>query len=125
MYPLQCNSGLQKHPGERGSCSSSICFTLCDFLWILSHDTFHRNKNDLVYFCFYIKIYQNTEHQIKLLCKIHQFTHTCPLLQLLSQFISPHTGRIYGRHITGKQLKLKMYYLLWISFICRMLFFVN
>lgn len=24
-------------------------------------------------------------------------------LQLLSQFISPHTGRIYGRHITGEQ----------------------
>uniref|UniRef100_A0A3P8UL64 Mitochondrial ribosomal protein S18C n=1 Tax=Cynoglossus semilaevis TaxID=244447 RepID=A0A3P8UL64_CYNSE len=23
------------------------------------------------------------------------------LLQLLSQFISPYTGRIYGRHITG------------------------
>ncbi|MED6271974.1 28S ribosomal protein S18c, mitochondrial [Characodon lateralis] len=23
------------------------------------------------------------------------------LPQLLSQFISPHTGRIYGRHITG------------------------
>ncbi|XP_016386809.1 28S ribosomal protein S18c, mitochondrial-like [Sinocyclocheilus rhinocerous] len=22
-------------------------------------------------------------------------------VQLLSQFISPHTGRIYGRHITG------------------------
>ncbi|XP_051794536.1 28S ribosomal protein S18c, mitochondrial isoform X2 [Acanthochromis polyacanthus] len=22
-------------------------------------------------------------------------------IQLLSQFISPHTGRIYGRHITG------------------------
>ncbi|XP_008936359.1 PREDICTED: 28S ribosomal protein S18c, mitochondrial, partial [Merops nubicus] len=22
-------------------------------------------------------------------------------LQLLSQFVSPHTGRIYGRHITG------------------------
>lgn len=65
---------------------------------------------------FFTKIYQNTERQIRLLCKIHQFTHTCPLLQLLSQFISPHTGRIYGRHITGKQLKLKMYYLLWISF---------
>ncbi|TSP09046.1 28S ribosomal protein S18c, mitochondrial [Bagarius yarrelli] len=26
-------------------------------------------------------------------------THSC--VQLLSQFISPHTGRIYGRHITG------------------------
>uniref|UniRef100_A0AAQ6ISE0 Mitochondrial ribosomal protein S18C n=1 Tax=Anabas testudineus TaxID=64144 RepID=A0AAQ6ISE0_ANATE len=25
-------------------------------------------------------------------------------IQLLSQFISPHTGRIYGRHITGEQL---------------------
>ncbi|KAM9329161.1 small ribosomal subunit protein bS18m [Gastrophryne carolinensis] len=22
-------------------------------------------------------------------------------VQLLSQFVSPHTGRIYGRHITG------------------------
>lgn len=99
MYSLQCYSGLQKHPGEQGSCSSSTCFTLCDFLWILSHGTFH-----------------STEHQIKLLCKIHQFTHTCPLLQLLSQFISPHSGRIYGRHITGEQLKVKMYYLLWISF---------
>lgn len=69
------------------------------------------------FFCIFIfaKIYWNSERQIKL-CKIHKFTHTCPLLQLLSQFISPHTGRIYGRHITGEQLKLKMYYLLWISF---------
>ncbi|XP_062414972.1 28S ribosomal protein S18c, mitochondrial isoform X2 [Pungitius pungitius] len=26
--------------------------------------------------------------------------------QLLSQFVSPHTGRTYGRHITGEQLSV-------------------
>lgn len=34
-------------------------------------------------------------------------TQTFPCLswfQLLSQFISPYTGRIYGRHVTGEQL---------------------
>lgn len=29
-------------------------------------------------------------------------------LQLLSQFISPHTGKIYGRHFTGEPPPLKL-----------------
>ncbi|XP_068191172.1 small ribosomal subunit protein bS18m [Antennarius striatus] len=33
-----------------------------------------------------------------ILCKV---TVDFKNIQLLSQFISPHTGRIYGRHITG------------------------
>ena len=48
--------------------------------------------------------------QIWLSASCRRLTHcvTChlirciSLLQLLSQFISPHTGRIYGRHITGE-----------------------
>lgn len=41
-------------------------------------------------------------------------------LQLLSQFISPHTGKIYGRHFTGESLLLKLKYglLTFSSFCC-------
>uniref|UniRef100_A0A3B4WDX4 Mitochondrial ribosomal protein S18C n=1 Tax=Seriola lalandi dorsalis TaxID=1841481 RepID=A0A3B4WDX4_SERLL len=39
----------------------------------------------------------NTRHT---LCDVTKCIYPCSL-QLLSQFISPHTGRIYGRHITG------------------------
>ncbi|XP_012818739.1 28S ribosomal protein S18c, mitochondrial isoform X1 [Xenopus tropicalis] len=33
--------------------------------------------------------------------KIHRCNQTFFVQQLLSQFISPHTGHIFGRHITG------------------------
>uniref|UniRef100_A0A3P8UAK2 Small ribosomal subunit protein bS18m n=1 Tax=Amphiprion percula TaxID=161767 RepID=A0A3P8UAK2_AMPPE len=34
-------------------------------------------------------------------CVLCSITVDYKNIQLLSQFISPHTGRIYGRHITG------------------------
>ncbi|XP_072228795.1 small ribosomal subunit protein bS18m [Leuresthes tenuis] len=34
-------------------------------------------------------------------CVLCNITVDYKNIQLLSQFISPHTGRIYGRHITG------------------------
>ncbi|XP_053729938.1 28S ribosomal protein S18c, mitochondrial [Synchiropus splendidus] len=34
-------------------------------------------------------------------CTLCNVTVDFKNIQLLSQFISPHTGRIYGRHITG------------------------
>ncbi|XP_044029536.1 28S ribosomal protein S18c, mitochondrial [Siniperca chuatsi] len=34
-------------------------------------------------------------------CALCSITVDYKNIQLLSQFISPHTGRIYGRHITG------------------------
>ncbi|XP_076019619.1 small ribosomal subunit protein bS18m [Genypterus blacodes] len=34
-------------------------------------------------------------------CLLCNITIDFKNIQLLSQFISPHTGRIYGRHITG------------------------
>uniref|UniRef100_A0A3Q0SWR9 Small ribosomal subunit protein bS18m n=1 Tax=Amphilophus citrinellus TaxID=61819 RepID=A0A3Q0SWR9_AMPCI len=34
-------------------------------------------------------------------CALCDVTVDFKNIQLLSQFISPHTGRIYGRHITG------------------------
>lgn len=41
-------------------------------------------------------------HNIELDYKVHNFT-LCIFknVQLLSQFVSPYTGRVYGRHITG------------------------
>lgn len=36
-------------------------------------------------------------------CRNNESTLLEIFLQLLSQFISPHTGRVYGRHITGER----------------------
>lgn len=50
----------------------------------------------------------NTSWSFKRLLEPKEFTcsitNVFSASQLLSQFISPHTGRIYGRHITGEQL---------------------
>lgn len=43
-------------------------------------------------------------------------THLSPP-QLLSQFISPHTGKIYGRHFTGELLKLEYSLLISLQFV--------
>ncbi|XP_054916567.1 28S ribosomal protein S18c, mitochondrial [Poeciliopsis prolifica] len=44
---------------------------------------------------------ENPSRQTKKGCVLCNVTVDFKNIQLLSQFVSPHTGRIYGRHITG------------------------
>ncbi|XP_055035368.2 small ribosomal subunit protein bS18m isoform X1 [Misgurnus anguillicaudatus] len=44
---------------------------------------------------------ENPYKQPKKTCILCNITVDFKNVQLLSQFISPHTGRVYGRHITG------------------------
>ncbi|XP_044000143.1 28S ribosomal protein S18c, mitochondrial [Gambusia affinis] len=44
---------------------------------------------------------ENPSRQSKKGCVLCNVTVDFKNIQLLSQFVSPHTGRIYGRHITG------------------------
>ncbi|XP_014865739.1 PREDICTED: 28S ribosomal protein S18c, mitochondrial isoform X1 [Poecilia mexicana] len=44
---------------------------------------------------------ENLSRESKKGCMLCNVTVDFKNIQLLSQFVSPHTGRIYGRHITG------------------------
>ncbi|XP_051960313.1 28S ribosomal protein S18c, mitochondrial [Xyrauchen texanus] len=44
---------------------------------------------------------ENPYKQPQKTCILCNISVDCKNVQLLSQFISPHTGRVYGRHLTG------------------------
>uniref|UniRef100_A0A3B5MKL1 Small ribosomal subunit protein bS18m n=1 Tax=Xiphophorus couchianus TaxID=32473 RepID=A0A3B5MKL1_9TELE len=51
--------------------------------------------------CFSCSLMGNPSRESKKGCVLCNVTVDFKNIQLLSQFVSPHTGRIYGRHITG------------------------
>ncbi|XP_019969221.1 small ribosomal subunit protein bS18m [Paralichthys olivaceus] len=84
MFPLRLSLRLNSILSQRGNSSLRT---------VTSHAV--QRKDDVL-----VKM-ENPFKQAQtgcVLCNVHvDFKNT----QLLSQFISPHTGRIYGRHITG------------------------
>lgn len=75
---LQAVSSVPKNPAQRSLTSAEVL-----------------QKNDAL-----LKV-ESPSKEPRKGCVLCGVTVDFKNIQLLSQFISPHTGRIYGRHITG------------------------